>query len=291
MARTPLQAEASRRGLNTARAVLRVLSYLAGCSEGATSGEVSRFLGKSSYTAYYLLNSLCQEGFAHRDRAGRYRLNAFCGGLGSRTVLSPPATLDSLHKALNELNSVTGCRAYLVVYDGQTLVVEGVRGRQGQLGVKGVGSEIRGEAHALAVGKAILAQLSAGALQAYTQFVGLRQFTARTITDPAEIRAELARVSQEGLAFDREEYEEGVHCIAVPISAVDKGQELLASLGIVVPSGRFKAQGSRLVEMVREVASHIGQPGAREEAPGGGGRRGGSEGQSTNYLPEHRLLA
>jgi DNA-binding IclR family transcriptional regulator len=246
MARTPLQAEASRRSLNTARAVLRVLSYLAGCSEGAISGEVSRFLGKSSYTAYYLLNSLCQEGFAHRDRAGRYRLNAFCRDLRSRTLLSPPATLDSLHEALNDLNSVTGCRAYLVVYDGQALIVEGVRGRQGQLGVKGVGSEIR---------------------------------------------AELARVSQEGLAFDREEYEEGVYCIAVPISAVDKGQELLASLGIVVPSGPFKAQGSRLVEIVREVASHIGPPGAREEAPGGGGRRGGSEGAPTNYLPEHRLLA
>ena len=116
MARTPLQAEASRRSLNTARAVLRVLAYLAGCSEGATSGEVSRFLGRSSYTAYYLLNSLCQEGIAHRDCVGRYRLNAFRGDLGSRTVL---ATLDSLHEALNELNSVTGCRAYLAVHGGQ----------------------------------------------------------------------------------------------------------------------------------------------------------------------------
>ena len=119
MARTPLQAEASRRSLNTARAVLRVLAYLAGCSEGATSGEVSRFLGRSSYTAYYLLNSLCQEGFAHRDRAGRYRLSAFCRDLRSRTLLSPLATLDSLHEALNELNSVTGCRAYLAVHGGQ----------------------------------------------------------------------------------------------------------------------------------------------------------------------------
>jgi len=141
------------------------------------------------------------------------------------------------------------------------MLLEAVRGRQGQLGVKGVGEEIRAEAHALAVGKAILAQLPEGALHSYIQFVGLRRFTPRTITDPAEFRAELARVRQEGVAFDREEHEESIYCIAAPVSAIDRGQELLASLGIVVPRGRFKAQGSRLVKMVHDVMSHIGTVG------------------------------
>jgi DNA-binding IclR family transcriptional regulator len=247
---------------------------------GATTGEVARFLGKSSYTAYYLLNSLRQEGFAYRGRGGRYSVNTFPGGLGTPTIRSPLPSLDVLHEALEELNVVTGCRAYLVVYDGRVMLLEAVRGRQGQLGVKGVGEEIRAEAHALAVGKAILAQLPEAALRSYIQCVGLRRFTPRTITDPAEFRAELSRVRQESVAFDREEHAESIYCIAAPVSAVDRGQELLASLGIVVPRGRFKTQGSRLVKMVYEVTSHIGTVGRHEGTANGGGRSGGSGVQS-----------
>jgi DNA-binding IclR family transcriptional regulator len=292
MPRTPShQAEGRRRSLNTARAALRVLAYLVGRHDGATTGEISRILGKSSYTAYYLLNSLCQEGFAYRDRRGRYRLSAPWNGSGPGPNASPQPSLDALRDALNELNAVTGCRAYLVVYDGHALLVEGVRGRQGQLGVKGVRQEIRAEAHALAVGKAVLAQLSEGALQAYIQFERLPRFTPHTITDPAEIRAELARVSQEGLAFDREEHEEGINCIATPVSAIDKGQQLIASLGIAVPSGRFKVQGNRLVEMVREVASHVGAAGQHGGAADGGEHAGSAERQATGRLAKHRLPA
>ena len=290
--RTPLhQPEGRRRTLNTARAALRVLAHLSGSRDGATTGEISRILGKSSYTAYYLLNSLCQEGFAYRDRGGKYRLSAPWNGSGARPSVLPQSSLDVLHDALNELNAVTGCRAYLVVYDGQAVLVEGVRGRQGQVGVKGVGEEIRAEAHALAVGKAILAQLSGGALQAYIQFERPRQFTPRTITDPGEIRAELARVSQDGLAFDREEYEEGIYCIAAPVAAVDKGQQLLASLGIAVPSGRFRVQGNRLVEMVREVASHVGTAGRHDDAAGGNENAGGAQRHAAGRAAKHRLPA
>jgi DNA-binding IclR family transcriptional regulator len=264
---------------------------LSGSRDGATTGEISRILGKSSYTAYYLLNSLCQEGFASRDRGGRYRITPPWNGSGTRPSPLPQSSLDVLHDALNELNAVTGCRAYLVVYDGQAVLVEGVRGRQGQVGVKGVGEEIRAEAHALAVGKAILAQLSGGALQAYIQFEKARQFTPHTITDPAEIRAELARVSQDGLAFDREEYEEGIYCVAAPVAAVDKGQELLASLGIAVPSGRFRAQGNRLAEMVREVASRVGTAGRHDDAANGGERAGGGERHAAGRVARHRLPA
>lgn len=166
-------------------------------------------------------------------------------------------SLDVLHNVLDELNLATGCRAYLTVYDGRVLLVEAVRGRQGQLGVNGAGEEIRAEAHALAVGKAILAQLPGSALRSYVQFVGLRRFTPRTITDPAEFKTELARVRRARLALDREEYQESIYCIAAPVTAVDKGQQLLASVGIVVPSGRFKTEGSRLVKMVHEVASRV----------------------------------
>ena len=281
MPQTSFPPQAVHRSLNTARAVLKVLAYLAGSPEGVTTGEVARFLGKSAYTAYYLLNSLCQEHFASRSHKGRYFLTNFREHWGPRIAPASPPSLHALHGALDELNRVTGCRAYLVVYDGRVLMLEAVRGKQGQLGVKGAGPEIRGEAHALAVGKAIFAQLSEGELRSYVQFVGLRRFTPRTITNPAEFKAELARVRRERVAFDREEFQENIYCIAAPVTAVDKGEKLLASLGIAVPSGRFKAQGNRLVKMVHEVTSRIDTV-SRHPASDDTGRTGGAAG----WLPD-----
>ncbi len=63
----------SSRSLSTARAVLRVLSMLAEQPTGVRADEVAHELGKSTSTAYYLLTSLCEEGFAVHESKGLYR--------------------------------------------------------------------------------------------------------------------------------------------------------------------------------------------------------------------------
>ena len=67
------EAPGSRRSLSTARAVLRVLSMLAEHPGGVGAEEVAEALGKSVSTAYYLLTSLCAEGYAVHERRGVYR--------------------------------------------------------------------------------------------------------------------------------------------------------------------------------------------------------------------------
>ena len=64
-----------RRGLATARAVLQVLAYLEEHPEGVRADEVAHVVGKSGSTAYYLLASLVEEGFATHD-GGLYRPRA-----------------------------------------------------------------------------------------------------------------------------------------------------------------------------------------------------------------------
>ena len=66
-------AATSSRSLSTARAVLRVLSMLAEQPTGVRADEVAHELGKSTSTAYYLLTSLCEEGFAVHETKGLYR--------------------------------------------------------------------------------------------------------------------------------------------------------------------------------------------------------------------------
>src|SRR5689334_12234468 len=63
------------RSLKTAAEALAALRLVGAAEDGMTPEALAAELGKSTATARYLLNTLCQEGFAVRDRqAGTFRL-------------------------------------------------------------------------------------------------------------------------------------------------------------------------------------------------------------------------
>jgi len=223
------------RTLSTAREVLRVLRFLQEHPQGVDPKEVASWIGKSSYTAYYLLNTLYQEGFALRRKDGRY----------VPTFGQPPLEeLDALRELARRLNRETGCRSYLVVLEGREIYVDGVFGHQGQLGPRGLGNNITGAAHALAVGKAVLSLLGEQGADLLPE--ELPAFTPRTL-DREGLLAYLRTVREEGLALDLEEYQEGLCCLAVPVRV----RGIPAALGLAVSRGRFLVQGDRLAVLLR----------------------------------------
>ncbi len=74
-----------------------------------------------------------------------------------------------------------------------------------------------GPAYCTGVGKALLAWLDPAALDAALARQAFHRFTPATLGDPEALRAELAAIRRDGLAFDREEHEPGIICIAAPI--------------------------------------------------------------------------
>ena len=89
------------------------------------------------------------------------------------------------------------------------------RGLQGMPKLPGMSPEIRDNAHALALGKVVLARAPAEAVERYLT-AGLKRFTPDTITDPDALRAELRRVRRTGVAADREEIDRDFCCLAAP---------------------------------------------------------------------------
>ncbi|NMO93952.1 IclR family transcriptional regulator [Actinomycetospora sp. TBRC 11914] len=74
--RTGTRVAGSGRSLKTAAEALSALRYLGSAPGGVTAEELGVELGKSAATARYLLNTLCQEGYARREGpAGTYRLS------------------------------------------------------------------------------------------------------------------------------------------------------------------------------------------------------------------------
>lgn len=76
------------------------------------------------------------------------------------------------------------------------------------------------------------------------------------LTDPVDLARELDKVREEGVAFDLAERDLGTCAVVAPV----RGQmgEMVATLGVVVPTGRFgPAQRTACAEAVKRVAASL----------------------------------
>jgi acetyl-CoA synthetase len=220
---------------------------------GVRADEVAEELGKSVSTAYYLLTSLCEEGFAVHARQGVYRP---AQGLEQLTAVAEQVAPDHpVHEGLaatvDDLFLLTRKRSYLGVVRSGKIEIVAFRGRQGVPRMPGLGSEIRDSAHALAMGKVVLSLLGPEAVAVYIAR-GLKQFTCHTITSGVVLAAELERARRDGFAVDREEFDENFCCVAAPI--LDEHGRFVAALGLSTSVHVFDRERDRLAATVVEVA-------------------------------------
>jgi acetyl-CoA synthetase len=242
--------------LTTARAALRVTWLLARAPEGIRADEVAEMLGKSVSTAYNLLASLCDEGVAERRPGGLYRLSA-----EFRETVAEESDRHDLSGFVDDLLSRTHKRAYLAVVRGGRLRVVLERGLQGMPKLPGMSPDIDDNAHALALGKVVLALGPREAVERYTR-AGLRRFTAATITEPDALMRELRQVRLSGVAAECEEFERDFCCLAAPV--LDHERRFLGAVGISMSRHAFDCERAQFEETLRDVVRF--QPSAEVRA-------------------------
>jgi DNA-binding IclR family transcriptional regulator len=245
--------ERSHRGLSTARSVLRVTSLLAHSPRGVRADDVAHVLGKSVSTAYNLLASLCEEQVAVRRPGGVYCLSpAFRELVASGAEPEPPLPLEHV---VDDLLARTHKRSFLGLAHGSHLHVVAERGLQGMPRVTGLDPRIDDNAHALAMGKVALAAAPPDALRRYLER-GLAVFTPNTITDPDALLTELRRVRRDGVAVDREEFDQDLCCIAAPVH--DRSGRFAGAIGISMTPRALVDERDALAETLRDVARTAG---------------------------------
>ena len=224
---------------------------LAHAEHGLRADEVARALGKSTSTAYNLLDTLCQEQFVVHTAEGRYQLTAESASLvPAERSRNLPAGLAGL---LDELFARTHKRVYLAAARSGQVVIPLVRGRQGMPLIPGLGARIGENAHALGLGKIALSLLGEDALERYIGR-GLRAFTPATIVSPERLRAELAEIRAGAVAFDCEEFAIDFCCLAMPVR--DGDGRAVAAIGLSMSARSFELERAQLSETLREVADH-----------------------------------
>lgn len=84
------------------------------------------------------------------------------------------------------------------------------------------------------------------------------RFQAKTLTDPAAVRAELEQVRQQGFAVHDEEWDEGVLALAVPV-ITGSGAPSFA-LGVMAIKSRLLAHTDResVLERLHQAAEVAG---------------------------------
>jgi len=189
------------------------------------------------------------QGFAVHESKGVYRPARGLEELTAAAEQASPLHQD-LEGTVEELFLRTRKRSYLGVVRGGRIEIVAFRGRQGVPRMPGLGSEIRDSAHALAMGKVVLALLEPGAVARYVAR-GLKSFTPTTITTPEALAAELEAVRRNGFAVDREEFDENFCCVAAPI--LDEQGRFAAALGLSTTPHVFDIERDVLAATVVDV--------------------------------------
>jgi DNA-binding IclR family transcriptional regulator len=153
---------------------------------------------------------------------------------------------------LEHLYEATHETVHLAVLEGpEVLYVEKISGHHPSTELSRVGGRL--PAYCSGVGKVLLAY-GEPALTASVLEAPLAARTPATITRAERLRAELDRVRADGLAFDREECEPGLACVAAPV--LGPTGVCVSAVSITGPVGRLRLD--RLAPAVRTTALAIG---------------------------------
>ncbi|MFZ0218091.1 MAG: IclR family transcriptional regulator [Candidatus Dormiibacterota bacterium] len=222
---------------------LGVLEWVAAQATPPSVRDCSEALGLNLTTCYHLVNTLCDARYLLKDGDRRLSVGpqiALLYGVLARHV--QPARV--LLPIMERLRETTGETCYLSSWEtGEVLMQVVVESRQ-SLRVSGLYAGSRGAAYCRASGKAMLAYLPERELDDYLAKGPFRSVTARTITDPERLRADLRATADRGYAVDQEEFEDGVCCIATPY--FDHSGGVRGAVSVSMPTFRAPLMGDQI---------------------------------------------
>lgn len=233
--------------------LLDVLSYY---QNAVSLKQLALESGLHPSTAHRILGSMAASGFVERSEGGAYRLGIRLLELGN-LVKSRINIREAAMPLMQRLHASTGESVNLGIrQDDEIVYVERTSsGRSAVRVVHIVGA--RAPLHTTATGKLFLAEESPQTVREYARRTGLPAATASSITSLPALERELERVRRHGVAFDMDEVETGVRCIAAGIR--DDSGALVAGLSLSTPAERFNADwASTIRQTADEISAALG---------------------------------
>jgi len=186
-------------------------------------------------TLYRLMQTLTNQGMLdynpdHQTYAPGVRLVRLAHSAWQQSSLAPIAK-----PAVDRLSKDLGQTIHLAQLDnGQVLYVD-KRDANRPIEMFSQAGKV-GPIYCTGVGKAMLAYLDDAAQQKAIAQQAFYEYTEHTLTTPDALKAVLGEIKKTGIAFDREEHEPNIICVAVPI--LSQTNRVLGGLSITSSTNR-----------------------------------------------------
>lgn len=229
---------------------LDVLELVARHDDGLTVTEISNILGYGTSATYHLLKTLRIRNYLTQDpNSKKYKL-----GFQLFLLHPPKSTQDIIRTVAYEHMTVLterfdeNCNLLYLVgteveYIAQTECKQMLR-MFTQIGA-------RVPFYCTGGGKAIFAFLSEQEQHKILSKLSFSKFTANTVCTPEDLLKETEIIRTDGVAFDREEREVGVFCIAAPI--FNKENMPVAAISMSCP--KFRLDKQKLTDMTAAICT------------------------------------
>ena len=250
------QQQAEKTSIQVIERMMSLLDVLADLPDPVSLKVLAKNSGLHPSTTHRILAAMTSAAVVERHENGSYTLGIRLLELGNlvksriniRQVALP--YMQQLHESIGEAVNL-GIR-----HDDEIIYVERTSsGRSLVRVVYLVGG--RAPLHLTAVGKLFLAADSTAAVRAYARRTGLPGKTPHSLTRLDALEKELDKIRRHELAFDNEEAEIGLRCIAAPIR--DDEDQLVAGLSVSSPSDRHNPDWAKTIKATAdEIARALG---------------------------------
>jgi IclR family acetate operon transcriptional repressor len=192
---------------------LRILEEAARTGEPRQLAEIAADAGVLKPSTHRILASLAELGYVTTLGGGSYTAGPRMRALAAEVVRESTGDVAA---ELAALRASVGQTVHLALRSGDHAVyTHKVEADQPYSMASRVGMRL--PLHCTSIGKAILAHVPDGELDEIIAGRGLEPRTPNTLTDPARLRADLARVRDLGYAMDDEENETTIRCLGAPV--------------------------------------------------------------------------
>ena len=248
--------ETAKSPIQVIERMMKLLDVLAEHPDPVALKQLAAETGLHPSTAHRILGAMSGSGFVERSDGGAYRLGIRLLELGS-LVKSRISLRETAMAAMVRLHGTTGESVNLGIRAGDEIVyVERTSsGKSAVRVVHIVGA--RAPLHTTATGKLFLVEDGPQKVKEYARRTGLPSSTPTSITTLQGLEKELDKVRRHGVAYDLDEVETGVRCIAAGIR--DDSGNLIAGLSLSTPSERFNPDWAPLIRQTAdEISSALG---------------------------------
>ena len=225
--------------VKTVAKVLDILENLGEVGRPVTVSEVAMMTGINVSTAHRLLQTLSRRNYLEQNPKTRaYTLGPRLFELGSAYARNMDLVSVS-QPFVEKLRDAIGETAHLAVLsDWEVVEVFTATGYRPLTVSGGIGR--REQASCTATGKVMLAFLDKRELGEFLARGIFPANTRRSITDPKQLVADLAKIKRNGFSLDEQEWSEDVCCIGAPIR--NGSGRVVAAVSVAMPKVRFRKE-------------------------------------------------